>query len=82
MRNQSVIEVRSCVKCGKSFRATTRHQTQKFCSRECHGARVQKKECPTCGSTFQPKLNRTIYCSASCAWNRVRRAATEGVISQ
>lgn len=64
------MEFTNCVKCGVRFRQ--KEWTQKYCSRECFCPKVPKKKCPKCKTTFQPKLNRTIYCSPWCAHNRHR----------
>lgn len=64
--------VNLCVKCGVAFTPHRKNAIQKFCSMKCCCPRVPEKKCPKCKTTFQPKLNRTIYCSPWCAHNRHR----------
>jgi hypothetical protein len=72
-----------CPVCGEKF--TTRKRNKKFCSPACtvinnhaetaakrESARVHTRECPGCGSSFEP-VGRQRYCSRQCQsrlWQR------------
>jgi hypothetical protein len=68
---------RTCVECGAPF--TARRHSQQCCSSGCWNQRHNRrraeeraaarpiKECPQCGTAFQPKLRATqLFCSAAC----------------
>jgi hypothetical protein len=70
-------EERTCVECGAPF--TARHHNHSCCSSACwnrlHNSRRAEeraaarpiKECPQCGTAFQPKLRAAqVFCSAAC----------------
>lgn len=72
--------VRSCVRCGKSFKATSKHA--RFCSQRCKALEQFKDApcnktylCQTCGNQFKPKNSQRafLYCSRECGFERLSR---------
>lgn len=69
-----------CPTCGKEFSYTSRHPTQKHCSRKCWQlSNYESVSCLGCGKTFlKRKGKRAKYCSAECAFkNRPRQPITK-----
>jgi hypothetical protein len=58
---------RRCVACGEPCPK----KTMKYCSKQCRASRREKelspKVCSICGTEFQMKSSRTVYCSRACA---------------
>jgi len=58
---------RRCEACGEP----TPKKTSKYCSKECRASRrkkvLKRKRCDICGTSFQPKSHRTVYCFRACA---------------
>lgn len=73
--------LRSCVRCGRQFRAKYRSATSgfsKYCSMECRSPTTQVT-CTNCGKTFRLQPSRfaagkTFFCSAACRRTRVDKA--------
>jgi Holliday junction resolvase RusA-like endonuclease len=60
-----------CARCGKSFiPAYGRKGSQRFCSATCGCAArrvvLERRACPQCNESFEPKDRRQVYCSVAC----------------
>ncbi len=71
--NRNLEMMRSCERCGGTYRARTYHQ--RFCSRVCHGRVLPIPPvwdiCRTCGRFFHPSRTWNTYCSPNCRKSRV-----------
>lgn len=60
---------RACKQCGVVFR---HYGIKLYCSKECELSRVRKnyphQPCKVCGTLFQPKSSRAVYCNPRCKY--------------
>jgi len=77
---RSVICIKECLSCNKSFNVTTKNKKRKFCSVECsvnfHRNNETNQTCPICGKKFYRKKSAQrstiLTCSVKCAVERKR----------
>ena len=58
--------VRSCERCGRTFRRYAGHVHQRFCSKECTRKPIEPRRCKGCGKSFVPNKRHGLYCARGC----------------